>query len=295
VLGESNIVAVVGWQIADTNGPMVEAWKKVGIPAYLLRPFETRLLGPGDVAIIRLDVLPTLDGVEDGLIEVVGLQHRGVRVVNSPRALLTAHDKLLTARCLEQAGIPHPRTVHMRTADELSEVRPPFVVKPRFGSWGHDVMLCRSVADRKRCVSAVRDRSWFVRQGALVQELVPPRRHDLRLIVAAGQVVGAAERSAAPGEWRTNVSLGGSLAPAEAPDAAADLGVAAAKAIGADFVGVDLLPTSEHDYVVLELNGAADFDERYSLGQGDVFVDVAGALGLAAPSDLRRAALALSA
>jgi hypothetical protein len=49
VLGESNIVAVVGWQIADTNGPMVEAWKKIGIPAYFLRPFETRLLGPGDV------------------------------------------------------------------------------------------------------------------------------------------------------------------------------------------------------------------------------------------------------
>ena len=48
-----------------------------------------------------------------------------------------------------------------------------------------------------------------------------------------------------------------------------------------DFVGVDLLPTPG-GYVVLQLNGAADFDERYSLPGRDVYADAARALGLVA-------------
>jgi len=46
--------------------------------------------------------------------------------------------------------------------------------------------------------------------------------------------------------------------------------VAAAQAIGADLVGVDLLPLGPGRYVVLELNGAVDFSREYS-PHGDVF------------------------
>jgi [lysine-biosynthesis-protein LysW]--L-2-aminoadipate ligase len=113
----------------------------------------------------------------------------------------------------------------------------------------------------------------------LVQELLPAPGRDLRVLVAGGRVVGAAQRVAAAGEWRTNVSLGGSLVQAARDDDAFELARAAAAAIGADFVGVDLLPT-EQGYVVLELNGAVDFDETYSLGAGSVFDDVADALGI---------------
>ena len=51
-----------------------------------------------------------------------------------------------------------------------------------------------------------------------------------------------ARASAAPGEWRTNVSLGGRLEPVDPPEEALRLAVAAIAAIGIDFAGVDLLP-----------------------------------------------------
>ena len=106
---------------------------------------------------------------------------------------------------------------------------------------------------------------------ALAQELIPPRGRDLRLLVAGGEVVGAIERVAQAGEWRTNVALGGERRAVRPPEDACRLAVRAAAAIGADLVGVDLLPDGEGGYVVLELNGAADFTQDYSLDGADVF------------------------
>jgi [lysine-biosynthesis-protein LysW]--L-2-aminoadipate ligase len=160
------------------------------------------------------------------------------------------------------------------------ELRPPLVLKPRFGSWGRDVMLCRDEAGLAEALEAVRERPWFRRRGGVVQELVTPCGYDLRVLVAGGEVVGGSRRRAAPGDWRTNVSLGGRLEAAEVPPPARALAIAAAAAVGADLVGVDLLPDAGGRYVVLELNGAVDFDERYALGGRDVYAEVARALGL---------------
>jgi glutathione synthase/RimK-type ligase-like ATP-grasp enzyme len=55
------------------------------------------------------------------------------------------------------------------------------------------------------------------------------------------------------------------------PAEARDLALAAARAIEADLVGVDLLPTPDGGYVVIELNGAVEFNEEYALDGGDVF------------------------
>jgi glutathione synthase/RimK-type ligase-like ATP-grasp enzyme len=76
------------------------------------------------------------------------------------------------------------------------------------------------------------------------------------------------------------VSLGGKLAVAEPDDGASALAIAAANAIGTDLAGVDLLPLEDGSHVVLELNGAVDFDDRYSMHGGDVYLAAAAALGL---------------
>jgi hypothetical protein len=122
-------------------------------------------------------------------------------------------------------------------------------------------------------------RVWWREHGALAQELVDAPSHDLRIVVADSRAVGAATRIARGGEWRTNVSLGARLVPTLLPVEAAELAVAAVAAIGADLGGVDLLEAPD-GWVVLELNGAVDFDERYDQPGEDVFAGIALALAL---------------
>jgi RimK family alpha-L-glutamate ligase len=197
--------------------------------------------------------------------------------LNRLASLLATHDKLLSARLLSAAGIPHPRTRHLVHPLLPASVEPPIVVKPRFGSWGTDVYLCADRACARTCLEELSTRRWFRKHGVLVQELIPPLGHDLRIVVAAGRVVGAVARVAAPGEWRTNVALGGIREPVSPPPAARELALAAAAAAEVDLVGVDLLPTPEGGWVVLELNGAVEFNDEYSLDR-DVFAAAAEAL-----------------
>lgn len=273
-------VAVRGTNASTTNEVLVSAWRSFGIDAALIGAGDVDdWLREGDAVLGRLDVLPTLDGVESGLLELLWLERRGVRVLNRASSLVAAHDKLVTARALARAGIPHPRTAQLRWGGELPDLGLPVVIKPRLGSWGVDVFRCESEEELQAALEEVRSRPWFRRQGALVQELIPPTGYDLRLVVAGGTVVGAVRRVAAPGEWRTNVSLGGSRRKARPTAAASALGIAAAAAIGADLVGVDLLPAGD-GFMVIELNGAVDFDERYSLAGQNVMRETAVALGL---------------
>jgi RimK family alpha-L-glutamate ligase len=273
-------VTIVAHRRGSTNDALAMAWTALGIDALVADPERADAeVSAADVVLARLDVLDTLDGIEPGLEVVETLVARGARVLNTPAALRAAHDKLETSSRLTAARLPHPRTVHVTRADAEVGLAPPVVVKPRHGSWGRDVFRCLGGPELARCLEALQQRPWFRRRGALVQELLPSLSVDLRVIVAGGRVVGAAERHARPGEWRTNVSLGGELRPATVDADARALALEAADAIGADLVGVDLVPTGS-GYAVLELNGAVDFDERYSLRGTDVYAEVAAALEL---------------
>lgn len=283
---ETSVEATRGPRVAVIGNPtratdeLVEAWLAAGMEASLVTPaLALATLEAGDVALLRLDVLPTLDGVEPGLETCALLEERGVRVLNNPRALLAAHDKLLTTEVLRAAGLRQPVMLHV-TAEHLP-VQPPLpcVVKPRFGSWGTDVMLCETTEELDRALEIASSRQWWACHGALVQELVPPTGRDLRLLVAGGKVVGAAARVAAAGEWRTNVSVGGHLERVEPPPEAVIEAERAAQALTIDLAGVDLLPWGA-GWVVLELNGAIDFDERYVLPGRDMYREIVQALEL---------------
>ena len=255
--------------LADAGG---EHWEPMTPEEALSR------LRPGDAALGRLDVLPSLDGIDDGMWALSALQARGVTVLNDASALFATHDKLLTARLLRRVGLPHPRTAHVRPDRPFPAVRPPVVVKPRFGSGGKAVTWCTDEDALVDTLSSLSSSPWFEQQGVLVQELVPLQGYDLRILVAAGRVVGAIFRIAADGEWRTNVALGGARRPvADPPPAACELALSAARAAGTALVGVDLVPDAHGGWTIIELNGAVEFSREYRT-DADVFECVAAEL-----------------
>jgi RimK family alpha-L-glutamate ligase len=285
-------LAIVARSNSSTNRGLLKAATTLGVDALVVPPEEAaRELRTGDIALGRLDVRPTLDGPESGLASLRSLEETGVLVLNRADALLAAHDKLMTALKLGAHSVPHPRTAHVGVSPD-SAYEYPVVVKPRFGSWGRDVILCRSRSELERCLRRLGRKRWFRGQGALVQELVQPQGYDLRILVAAGEIVGAVKRVAAPGEWRTNVALGGSRSTIRPPPRACLIALGAAAALGTDLVGVDLLPDGDGGWVVLELNGAVDFTSEYALDAESVFERVVGVLSAPVRGDDERPARA---
>ncbi len=269
-------IALVAGGRTAANTALVEAGCRRAEWAQLTPDEAFATLRAGDVAIGRLDVAPTLDGVDEGLWVLGALEARGVTVLNGAPFLLAAHDKLLTARLLRTAGLPHPRTRLIEGDRPASPLPAPVVIKPRFGSWGLGVERCDDRASLAALLAGLRDEPWYRAHGAIVQTLVPPLGFDLRVVVAGGVPVGAISRIAAPGEWRTNVALGAERRATTPPADACALALAAARATGAALVGVDLLPDGLGGWTVIEINGAVEFNMKYALRPGaDPFAETA--------------------
>jgi RimK family alpha-L-glutamate ligase len=257
----------------ETNCALSAAFVEHGQRAWLARTAPSSYLGEGDIALARLDVLPTLDGIEAGLWQLPRLERQGVRLLNGTLALFAAHDKLATALLLGRAGVRQPRAAHVGEIS-VPSFPPPYVVKPRFGSWGRDIFRCREEGELRARLERLGNRRWFRRHGALVQSLIEPTGRDLRLVVAGGRVVGAVERQALPGEWRTNVALGAVRRRVNPSPADRALALRAVAALGLDLAGVDIASDESGSYV-LDVNGAVDFNATYG---DDVFASAAAAL-----------------
>lgn len=201
-----------------------------------------RTMPPGSLeqVVFRMDVLHRA-------------QARGIRVINSPAALETCIDKYLATAKLANAGLPVPPTIVCQTADAALEAFDTLcrdvVVKPLFGSEGRGMMR---VSDPELAWRTFRtlERTQSV---IYLQQFVRHPGWDLRLFVIGQQVMGAMRRHAVEG-WRTNVAQGGRAEAVSATVEEQQLAIRAAKAVGAEIAGVDLLPTPEGSYVVLEVN-----------------------------------------
>jgi len=201
------------------------------------------------------------------------IERRGVTVMNSPRAIERCVDKFYTTALLHEAGLPVPETVVCEgVADAMAAVRSfkDAVIKPIFGSMGHGIVRVDSPDLAFRVVKTLDQ----LRAVFYVQRLIDHGGRDVRVFVVGGQVVAAIERRAPPGEWRTNVSQGGSVRPLELPAEWMQLALRAVDAVGADYAGVDLLPALDGRVFVLEVNGIPGWQGL----QQTTGVDVAGAI-----------------
>jgi RimK family alpha-L-glutamate ligase len=202
------------------------------------------------------------------------LEDRGVVVMNSPRAIERSVDKFYTTALLHEAGLPVPDTVVCEGADDaMAAVRSmgDVVIKPLFGSMGHGIVRVSDPDVAFRVIRALEQ----IRAVFYVQRVVAHEGRDIRAFVVGERVLGAIERRAPDGGWRTNVSRGGAARRIELPAALAELALRAAAVVGADYAGVDLLPEGDRGPVyVVEVNAIPGWQGL----QGATGIDVAAAL-----------------
>jgi RimK family alpha-L-glutamate ligase len=204
------------------------------------------------------------------------IEERGIPVMNSARAIERSVDKFYTTALLHDAGLPVPETVVCERVEEaMVAVRRMLadgsvIIKPLFGSMGHGMVR---VSDPDVAWRVVRTLAQ-IRSVFYVQRAIDHDGRDVRVFVIGGRVVGAIERRAAAGEWRTNVTRGGSAAAIDLPPVWQELALRAAAAVGADYAGVDLLPSRDRNPFVLEVNGIPGWEGL----QKATGIDVAGAI-----------------
>lgn len=205
------------------------------------------------------------------------IEDRGIPVMNSARAIERCVDKFYTSALLVEAGLPTPETVVCeRAGDAMPLIRAivregdDVIIKPLFGSMGHGLMR---VGDAELAWRVVRPLEQM-RSVFYVQRAIDHGGRDVRVFVVGGKVLGAIERTAPAGDWRTNVARGGSARAIDVPDAWARLALRAAAAVDADYAGVDLLPASDGTVFVLEVNGIPGWQGL----QDATGIDVAGAI-----------------
>jgi len=260
------LVSGMGWHVVDLR----RAAEVVGVrldPIPFPRVVGRVGIGPARVEAAGLD-LSGVDGVlvrmmPPGTLEQVVFRmdalHRlealGIPLLNPPRAVEAAVDKYLALARLEAAGVPVPETWVGESAAEaqaaFEALGGDVVVKPLFGSEGRGLVR---VSDPELALRTFRT---LERLGCVlyVQRHVRNPGHDVRAFVLGGSVLGSIRRVARDGEWRTNVAVGAKAEACRLGAEAEGLAIRAARAVGAEMAGVDLLPDLDRGgWTVLEVN-----------------------------------------
>ena len=205
-------------------------------------------------------VRPIGPGSLDEIIFRIDLLHRaarlGVPITNSPLAIERAADKYFTLTLLEDAGIAVPKTVATESVKEALEASASLgsevVVKPIFGSQGRGITRVSDVEITGRILRLLNYRHLVL----YLQEYIKHGDRDIRCLVVGDRVAAAMYRVSK--SWKTNVSQGGRPVPFKPEKEVESTAVKAARAVGCEIAGVDLME-GERGLVVHEVNSQPGF------------------------------------
>lgn len=193
------------------------------------------------------------------------LEKCGIRVFNSARATAICDDKMLTHIVLANCGIPMPTTMSgtlcynsqgkiswqylKQAADTLGF---PLVVKECYGSYGEQVYLVRDMNELAATVERIKLKPYIFQKY-----IAESAGRDMRVIVIGGKVVCGMIRQAKM-DFRSNAELGGTATACEVPENIVSLCERAAKIIGLDYCGIDVLLSEQPQ--ICEVNSNAMFN-----------------------------------
>jgi ribosomal protein S6--L-glutamate ligase len=181
----------------------------------------------------------------------------GVFSLNESVAITRARDKLRSLQLLARKGIGLPVTGFAHSPDDIDDLirmvgGAPLVIKLLEGTQGIGVVL----AETQKAAESVVQAFFGLRVNIMIQEFIQEAGGaDLRCFVVGDRVVAAMRRQAREGEFRSNLHRGGSASLIRITPEERSTAVRAAKIIGLNVAGVDLL-RSNHGPVVMEVNSS---------------------------------------
>ncbi len=180
------------------------------------------------------------------------LEGMGVDVINSSKATRICRNKFSVIQVLQKHGIPTPKTRSALTPSaairSIRKMKKPVVIKLLSGSHGKGVM---KISSNDEAVSVI-DALWALGEIIYFQEYIEANGKDIRVLVIGDEVVTAMERTARNGDFRSNLSRGGTGTAVELDDRLRKLALRSARAVGAKVAGVDIVVDGKP--MVLEVN-----------------------------------------
>ena len=181
----------------------------------------------------------------------------GVYPLNESVAISRSRDKLRSLQLLSRKGIGLPVTGYANSPDDIQDLLKmvggaPVVIKLLEGTQGIGVVL----AETQKAAESVIEAFMGLDANILVQEYIKEAGGaDIRCFVIGERVVAAMKRQAQEGEFRSDLHRGGSASLIKITPEERSTAVRAAKVMGLNVAGVDLL-RSNHGPVVMEVNSS---------------------------------------
>ncbi len=193
------------------------------------------------------------------------LERMGYRLFNCADAIEACDSKALTFErlkgvCRVPKTFKIPMTFNTVGYDDLSfesfleqKLGYPYVIKECLGSYGGQVYLADSRKKARKILKSIEGKD------CIAQEFISESSGcDLRAYVVGNRVAAAMIRRN-PDDFRSNIANGGSAKACSVTKEQEDLAVTAARALGLDFAGVDILFCEGGEPVLCEVNSNAQF------------------------------------
>ena len=201
--------------------------------------------------------------------------------INNFDAFMMTEDKFQTSFFLKNHGIPtadyeffhHENHLHLETILNKWES---MVCKPLHG-WG-GVGLTK--IDSSSQVTILKELlSQLDLKKIYIEKFIDYDNTDYRIDLVNGEYIACYGRKAKQGDWKTNITSGGSIFLREPEDEVVNLAKKAAELTGLEIAGVDIIYDREkEEYIVLEINGIPAFatpeQEKLGLNFNDKKIDM---------------------
>lgn len=177
--------------------------------------------------------------------------------INESVGIARSRDKLRAHQLLARADVGMPITGYANRADATEDLiefvgGAPLIVKVISSTQGKGVLMAETNKAAESLINAFRD----LQTEFLVQEFIKDAGgSDIRCFVIGDKVIAAMQRTAKEGEFRSNLHMGGSAKVIKLTPEERKLAVKAAKVMGLDLAGVDIVRSSRGP-LVLEVNSS---------------------------------------